>query len=87
MTILLWLILGIVAGYLAGMLLEGGAYGVTGDIIAGVFGAVVGGWLAWLVLGLDVTGLNVTSVAISAIGAITLIVAVRVISPRRRFPA
>jgi len=49
MGILAWLIVGLIAGWLAGMVMKGGGYGVVGDIIVGVIGALVGGFLAsWL---------------------------------------
>jgi uncharacterized membrane protein YeaQ/YmgE (transglycosylase-associated protein family) len=74
MTILAWIILGLVAGWLAGMIMSGGGYGVIGDIVLGILGAIIGGWLASLLLHEDVTiGLNLPSVLIAVIGAIVLI--------------
>lgn len=83
MTILAWVILGLVAGWLASMLMGKGAYGLVGDIVLGILGSIVGGWLATQLLGLNVTGLNPTSVAIAVAGAIILIVVFRAMAPGR----
>ena len=83
MTILAWLILGLVAGWLASLLMGAGGYGLIGDIVVGILGSIVGGWLATQLLGLDVTGLNVTSVAIAVAGAVILIIIFRAIAPGR----
>jgi len=83
MGIISWLILGLVAGWLAGQFMKGGGYGMVGDIILGIIGAFVGGFLASNILGLDVTGFNLTSVVIAFIGACIVIGISRAISPRR----
>ena len=83
MTILAWLVLGLVAGWLASVLMGAGGYGLIGDIVVGILGSIVGGWLATQLLGLDVTGLNATSVAIAVAGAIILIIIFRIIAPGR----
>ena len=83
MTILAWLILGLIAGWLASRFMGAGGYGLIGDIVLGILGAVAGGWLASMFLGLDVTGLNLTSIAIAVGGAIILIVLFRAIAPGR----
>lgn len=86
MTILTWIILGLVAGWVASLLMGSGGYGLLGNIIVGIVGAIVGGWLGSLLLGLDVTGFNVTSVALSIVGAVIVIVLVRTLVPHgRRF--
>jgi len=43
-----WLIIGAVAGWLAGVLVKGGGFGLLADILIGIVGAVIGGWLAGL---------------------------------------
>ena len=83
MTILAWIILGLVAGWLASRFMGAGGYGLIGDIVVGILGSIVGGWLAARFLGIDVTGLNLTSVAIAVGGAIILIVIVRALVPGR----
>ena len=49
MSILLWIITGIVAGWLAGMLIRGSGFGLIGDLVVGLLGGLIGGWLAGLV--------------------------------------
>lgn len=83
MGIISWLILGLVAGLIAGYLMKGGGYGLIGDIILGILGAIVGGFLSSMVLGIDVTGFNVTSIVIAVVGACILIGISRAVSPHR----
>jgi uncharacterized membrane protein YeaQ/YmgE (transglycosylase-associated protein family) len=73
MGILAWILLGLVAGWLAGQFMRGGGYGVVGDIVLGIVGAIVGGFLASTLLGLDVNGFNVMSILIAFIGACLVI--------------
>jgi uncharacterized membrane protein YeaQ/YmgE (transglycosylase-associated protein family) len=83
MGIISWLVLGLVAGLIAGYLMKGGGYGLIGDIILGILGAVVGGFLSSMLLGLDVSGFNITSIVIAVVGACILIGISRAISPHR----
>ena len=83
MSILTWIILGLVAGWLAGMLMRGGGYGIIGDIILGIVGALVGGFLSSALLGVDVSGFNFTSVVIATVGAIIVIALARALTPAR----
>ena len=46
MGILAWIVVGLIAGWLAGMVMRGGGYGLIGDIVVGVIGALLGGWIA-----------------------------------------
>ena len=80
MGILSWIILGLIAGWLAGQFMKGGGYGLVGDIILGIIGAIVGGFLASNLLGLDVSGVNFTSIVIAFIGACILIAILRAVS-------
>jgi uncharacterized membrane protein YeaQ/YmgE (transglycosylase-associated protein family) len=74
MTIIVWIVLGLVAGWLAGQVMKGGGYGVVGDIVLGIVGALVGGFLTGLVLGRDmVSGFNIESIVVAFIGAVILI--------------
>jgi uncharacterized membrane protein YeaQ/YmgE (transglycosylase-associated protein family) len=73
-SILAWIVLGLIAGWLAGMLMKGGGYGIVGDIVLGILGALVGGWLTGVLLGQDLmTGFNVVSLIVAVLGAIVLI--------------
>ena len=82
MGILAWIILGLIAGWLAGMIMKSG-YGLIGDIILGIVGALVGGFLSSALLNIDVTGFNLTSILIATVGAIIVIAISRALSPRR----
>lgn len=75
---LLWfLIIGLIAGWLAGKLMRGAGYGLIGDLILGVIGAFVGGWLLGG-LGFFATGL-IGSLITATIGAVVLVLLVRLI--------
>jgi uncharacterized membrane protein YeaQ/YmgE (transglycosylase-associated protein family) len=83
MSILAWIVLGLVAGWLAGLIVRGGGYGIVGDIILGIVGALVGGFLSSALLGVDVTGFNLSSILIAVVGAIIVIAIARALSPGR----
>lgn len=86
LNILGWILIGLIAGYLASMIMGRGGYGVVGDIIVGLVGALIGGFLASL-FGLG--GLNANdpiswgSFILALIGAIILIAIVRALSGGR----
>jgi uncharacterized membrane protein YeaQ/YmgE (transglycosylase-associated protein family) len=74
-----WFILvGLVAGWLAGMLVKGGGFGVLGDIIVGVLGALVGGFLFGF-LGFSGGGGLLGSIVVATVGAVVLIFVLRLI--------
>jgi uncharacterized membrane protein YeaQ/YmgE (transglycosylase-associated protein family) len=76
---LLWfLIVGLVAGWLAGVLVKGGGFGVVGDIVIGVIGAILGGWL-FSTFGASAGGGLLGSILVATIGAVVLLVVVRVL--------
>ena len=56
MNIIIWLIAGIIAGWLTGMIMKGGGYGLIGDLVVGLLGGLIGGWLAGKI-GLGASGL------------------------------
>ena len=80
MGIIAWLVLGLIAGWIASMIMGGGGYGIVGDIVVGIVGAFIGGWLGSLLLGVDVTGLDITSLILAVIGAIVLIAIYRAVA-------
>ena len=84
MSFLSWILVGLVAGWLAGVVMKGGGYGVVGDIIVGIVGALVGGFLATNLFGAPsaVDGFNLTSIIVAFLGAILTIAIVRAINPR-----
>jgi uncharacterized membrane protein YeaQ/YmgE (transglycosylase-associated protein family) len=86
MGILSWLVVGLIAGWLAGMVMKGGGFGVLGDIVAGIVGALVGGFIASSLFGVPdaVNGINVTSILVAFLGAVLVIFLLRALSPRSR---
>jgi uncharacterized membrane protein YeaQ/YmgE (transglycosylase-associated protein family) len=77
-TLIIWLLVGAIAGWLAGTIVKGGGFGLLGDIVVGIIGAFVGGWLLPRV-GLHL-GVGLISVIISAtIGAVVLLLIIRLI--------
>jgi len=75
MEILWFILIGIAAGWLAGQIMHGGGFGVVGDLIIGVIGALLGGFLFGL-LGITAGGL-LGSLITATVGAIVLIVLLR----------
>lgn len=86
MGILAWLVVGLIAGWLAGQVMRGGGYGLIGDIVTGIVGALLGGFLAASFLNMPdaVNGINLTSILVAFIGALILIAILRMVSGRRR---
>ena len=77
----LWFILiGIAAGWLAGQIMKGGGYGLIGDLVVGVIGALLGGWLFGLA-GFSAAGL-IGQLAVATIGAIVLILLLRLVKKK-----
>lgn len=77
MHILLWIVSGIIAGWLAGLIMRGRGYGLIGDFLLGLVGGIIGGWLArgagiwpesWL-----------GEIIVAVIGGVILVVIVRLI--------
>jgi uncharacterized membrane protein YeaQ/YmgE (transglycosylase-associated protein family) len=76
--IIAWLIIGAVAGWLAGLIVKGGGFGLIVDIIVGIVGAVIGGWLAGQ-LGIQVGGGFVSSIIVAMAGAVILLFVIRLL--------
>jgi uncharacterized membrane protein YeaQ/YmgE (transglycosylase-associated protein family) len=71
------LIVGLVAGWLAGKIMKGKGFGLVGDLIVGVVGAVIGNWI-FILLGFSVYGNGlIGSIIVALIGALILLFAVR----------
>ena len=87
MGILSWIIVGLIAGFLAGQVMRGGGYGVIGDIIIGVLGGLAGGWIAFYFfhVGDPMSGINLTSILIAFLGAVVLLFLLRLMGGRRVF--
>ncbi len=87
MNIIAWIVLGAIAGYLAGFLVKGDeGLGVIGHIVLGIVGAVVGGFLAGVLFNTDpIDGaLDISSIVTAVIGAIIVVVVVNAVTGRSR---
>lgn len=85
MGILSWIVVGLIAGWLAGVLMRGGGFGVLGDIIVGIVGALLGGFLASALFNVaaPMTGINLTSILIAFLGAVVLLAILRLLRGAR----
>ena len=72
MGFLAWIVVGLIAGWLAGQVMRGGGYGVLVDIILGLVGGVVGGWVFGL-LGIWPGGGMIGSIVVAFVGAVILV--------------
>jgi len=77
MSLLWFCLIGIAAGWLAGQVMKGGGFGVVGDLILGVVGALIGGYL-FALMGVGGGGL-VGQLVVATIGAIALLLVIRVV--------
>jgi len=73
MTILAWIVLGLLSGFIGSKLVNKTGQGLFLDIVLGVIGAVVGGWVFNFFGSAGVTGLNVYSLVVSVIGAVIVL--------------
>jgi uncharacterized membrane protein YeaQ/YmgE (transglycosylase-associated protein family) len=72
--IVIWLLIGAIAGFLAGLVMHGGGYGLIGNIIIGILGAVVAGYLfPRLGVSIPIDNPLIRSIAVSTLGAIILL--------------
>jgi uncharacterized membrane protein YeaQ/YmgE (transglycosylase-associated protein family) len=83
MSILAWLILGLIAGFIASKIVNRTGEGLILDIILGVVGAFVGGFLFSFAGAAPVTGLNIYSLIVAVIGAVVVLVVYHAIVGRR----
>lgn len=85
MGILAWILFGLIAGALAKFIMPGeGPGGIIVTILVGILGAVVGGFLGSALLGVDVTGFNLSSFLIAIAGALLLLWIYRAVSRSRQ---
>ena len=73
MSILAWIVLGLLAGFIASKIVNGTGEGALLDIVLGVVGAVAGGWLFNTFGASGVTGLNLYSILVSVVGAVVVL--------------
>jgi uncharacterized membrane protein YeaQ/YmgE (transglycosylase-associated protein family) len=77
-ALLIWLVVGAVAGWLAGLIVKGYGFGLIGNIIVGIIGAVIAGWLLPK-LGISLGGTIVRDIIAAVIGAVILLVIIGLI--------
>ena len=71
MNFLLWIVIGAVAGWVAGRIMQGGGFGILGNIMVGIIGSIVGGW-AFGVFGIAWGGI-IGSLVTAVVGAVILL--------------
>lgn len=77
--IIAWILIGGIAGWLAGLIVRGGGFGIIGDIVVGIIGAVIFGWL-FGAAGLSVGSGMIGSIVAAVIGAVILILVTRLVT-------
>jgi uncharacterized membrane protein YeaQ/YmgE (transglycosylase-associated protein family) len=82
MHFILFVLIGLIAGALAGRVVSGHGYGVVGDIVVGILGAFVGGWIFATFLGVGGGGFFI-SLFTAFVGAVALLWLIRLIAPGR----
>ena len=80
--VIAWLVVGAIAGWLAGQFMRGGGFGLLGDIVVGIIGAFIGGFVL-TVLGIGGSAGFVGSIVVAFIGAVILIALLRALAPGR----
>jgi uncharacterized membrane protein YeaQ/YmgE (transglycosylase-associated protein family) len=83
MSILAWLVLGLIAGFIASKIVNKSGEGVVLDIVLGIVGALVGGWLFNTFGQAGVTGLNLYSMLVAVVGAVVVLVLYHALFRRR----
>ncbi|MBA4385521.1 MAG: GlsB/YeaQ/YmgE family stress response membrane protein [Anaerolinea sp.] len=81
MELLSWIVVGFIAGWLAGLMTRGSGFGLIGNIIVGVVGGLLGGWIATSLLhiGSGMSGINLGSILIAFLGAVVLLLILRLL--------
>lgn len=69
--IIWWIVVGLIAGWLAGQVMKGGGYGVLADIVLGILGGILGGWLFGQ-MGIG-AGSTIGSIVVAFVGAVILV--------------
>ncbi len=89
MSVLARIVVGLIAGWLAGVVVRGSGFGLIGDVILGVVGALLGGFVATRFLGMadPISGFNLTTIVVAFVGAAVIVVIVGLLhgGPRHAF--
>jgi uncharacterized membrane protein YeaQ/YmgE (transglycosylase-associated protein family) len=83
MSLIVWIVLGLISGFIASKLVNKSGEGMLLDILLGIVGAVVGGWLFHAFGMPGVSGLNLYSVLVAVVGAAVFLIAYHALSNRR----
>jgi uncharacterized membrane protein YeaQ/YmgE (transglycosylase-associated protein family) len=86
MGVIAWVVMGLIAGFIASKLYKGSGQGVVLDIVLGIVGAVVGGSLVTALGGTGITGFNLWSIIVAVIGAIIVLAIYHAVMDRRASP-
>jgi uncharacterized membrane protein YeaQ/YmgE (transglycosylase-associated protein family) len=84
MSIIGWIVLGLIAGFIASKIVNKRGEGFVLDVILGIVGAVVGGWLFAIFGAQGVSGFNLYSMLVAVVGAIVVLAAYHAITGQRR---
>lgn len=79
MSVIAWIILGLIAGFIASKIVNRHGEGILLDIVLGIVGAVIGGWIMAALGGQGVTGFNLYSMLVAIGGAVVLLVIVHAV--------
>jgi uncharacterized membrane protein YeaQ/YmgE (transglycosylase-associated protein family) len=77
------IVIGVLAGWITGKVMRGSGYGFWLDLLLGIVGAIVGGWLTSIFLGVDLTtGINLTTLLVAVLGSVIVVALYRLFSGR-----
>lgn len=79
---LIWIVLGLIAGWLAGLVMKGSGYGLVGDIVVGILGAIVGAWLFIFIVPVEQRSGLAGTIVVALIGAVVFVGLARVLTRR-----
>ena len=85
MSIIAWVILGLIAGFIASKIVNKSGQGFFIDLVLGIVGAIVGGFIFSTLGASGITGLNLYSMVVAVIGAVVVLVIYHMVSGRRAF--
>lgn len=85
MGLLAWVVVGLIAGWLASQVMPS-RFGIVGDTIIGMIGALVGGFIFEALGSSGTTGLNIWSIFVAFVGAVVMLFLIRAVNGRRQFP-
>jgi uncharacterized membrane protein YeaQ/YmgE (transglycosylase-associated protein family) len=82
-AVIAWIVVGAIGGWLASLVVRGTGLGLIGDIVVGIIGGIIGGIIVSALGGSGVSGINIWSIIVAFIGAVVLLLIVRMFSGGR----